>query len=305
MSGKTLPYSPNRRLGWLLMLTPYNRSDLSVPQREEYIASVKCLMNKPSKLSASEAPGAKSRYDDFLAAHIQQTPNIHNTANFLTWHRYFTWAFEQALRNECGYTGYQPYWNWDRYAKDPEHSPLFNGNASSLSGNSPRPGACVNTGPFADMKVNLGPGNSLRYNPRCLNRSISKENAAGTTADKTYALITRSNDITSFQNTMQTPWGVHAMGHFTVGGDPGGDIYTSPGDPYFYLHHCMIDRVYWLWQLQDLQTRLQSVGGNTGAGRPGTLNDLMNLGVNGGDVKLGSLLNTLGGNDGKFCYIYM
>ena len=23
-------------------------------------------------------------------------------------HRYFLWAYETALRNECGYTGYQP-----------------------------------------------------------------------------------------------------------------------------------------------------------------------------------------------------
>lgn len=28
--------------------------------------------------------------------------------NFLTWHRYFTWAYENALRKECGYEGYQP-----------------------------------------------------------------------------------------------------------------------------------------------------------------------------------------------------
>ena len=32
-------------------------------------------------------------------------------ANFLSWHRFFTYTYEQALRNECGYQGYQPYWN--------------------------------------------------------------------------------------------------------------------------------------------------------------------------------------------------
>ncbi|EJT78180.1 para-nitrobenzyl esterase [Gaeumannomyces tritici R3-111a-1] len=280
-------------------------SDLSVPQREEYIAAVRCIMTKPTKLSASEAPGARSRYDDFLVAHIQQTPNIHSTANFLAWHRYYTWGFEQALRNECGYTGYQPYWNWDRYAKDPENSPLFNGNASSLGGNSPRPGACVETGPFADIKVNLGPGNSLEFNPRCLTRDISKSNATHTTADKTFALITSSNDIRSFQDTMQVALGVHAMGHFTVGGDPGGDIFTSAGDIYFYVHHAMVDRVYWIWQMQDLENRLNAVGGDTSAGLPGSRDDMVNIGVNGGDVKLGSLLNTLGGKGGEFCYIYL
>lgn len=33
---------------------------------------------------------------------------IHGNGLFLTWHRYFVWAYEQALRNECGYRGYQP-----------------------------------------------------------------------------------------------------------------------------------------------------------------------------------------------------
>lgn len=28
--------------------------------------------------------------------------------NFASWHRYYTWAFEEALRNECGYKGAQP-----------------------------------------------------------------------------------------------------------------------------------------------------------------------------------------------------
>lgn len=33
---------------------------------------------------------------------------IHYTGNFLPWHRWFTWSYEKALRDECGYNGYQP-----------------------------------------------------------------------------------------------------------------------------------------------------------------------------------------------------
>jgi len=53
-------------------------------------------------------PGARSRFDDFVATHINQTLAIHYTGNFLAWHRYYTWLYEEALRNECGYTGNQP-----------------------------------------------------------------------------------------------------------------------------------------------------------------------------------------------------
>lgn len=35
------------------------------------------------------------------AADLQQ-------AIFLAWHRYFVWQYEKALREECGYKGYQP-----------------------------------------------------------------------------------------------------------------------------------------------------------------------------------------------------
>jgi tyrosinase len=45
----------------------------------------------------------QNRYDDFVAQHINQTLSIHGTGNFLTWHRYFTYGYEKALREECGY----------------------------------------------------------------------------------------------------------------------------------------------------------------------------------------------------------
>lgn len=65
-------------------------------------------MGKPSLLNQTLYPGAKTRYDDFVAVHINQTLSIHGTGNFLGWHRYFVYTYEQALRNECGYKGYQP-----------------------------------------------------------------------------------------------------------------------------------------------------------------------------------------------------
>lgn len=84
----------------------------------------------------------------------------------MTWHRYFTWAYEQALREECGYKGSQPYWAWNKYAADPLNSPIFDGSDTSMSGdgayvphNGPEVlqglvlppangGGCVKEGPF-------------------------------------------------------------------------------------------------------------------------------------------------------------
>ncbi|KAK3367888.1 hypothetical protein B0H63DRAFT_87371 [Podospora didyma] len=322
-------------------------SDLTETERKAYTSAVLCLMEKPGLMTA-QAPGAKSRFDDYVAIHIQQTPRNHGSAFFLPWHRYYLWHYENALRTECGYTGFQPYWNWDRYAKDPVSSPLFNGNESSMGGNgapstyngisipgAPKPydkipaagaGGCVTTGPFKNMSVNLGPlaptlnikanprSDGLGYNPRCLRRDVNKNSAAVTTANYTLELITKNTNHYWFQTVMegqfpQGKWGVHSGGHYTIGGDPGGDFYVSPGDPAFWLHHAMIDRVWWIWQLQDLNKRLAEISmtktmNNFPPSANGTLDDLSGLGILAPDVKVRELMNSMGGLGGKFCFIY-
>lgn len=51
---------------------------LSEGDKKDYIDAVLCLQSKPA-ISGALAPGAKSRYDDFVATHINQTLSIHGT----------------------------------------------------------------------------------------------------------------------------------------------------------------------------------------------------------------------------------
>jgi tyrosinase len=306
-------------------------------------------MQKPSKYDPAAAPGAKTRYDDFVAVHINQTISIHGTANFLSWHRWFVYTFEQALRNECGYKGWQPYWNWGRWANDPLNSPIFDGSDTSMSGNGAyaphnctpalptglncippgNGGGCIFSGPFANMSVNLGPvaptlqvaGNPpapslLAYNPRCVRRDITNwVSTRWTTEKNTTDLITQSGDIGTFQNTMQGDfakgfYGVHVGGHFTFAGDPGGDLFTSPGDPAFWLHHGQIDRVWWIWQNLDPAKRTHVIAGtltvnNTPPSRNGTLDDIIDLEVNAAALKIKDVVSTVGIGGGPQCYVYV
>lgn len=90
-------------------------------------------------------------------------------------------------------------------------------------------------------------------------------------------------------------------------GDPGGDIFTSPGDPAFFLHHAQIDRTWWIWQNQDLKNRQNAIAGtitlnNSPPSRNGTLQDYIYLGVNAPGIQIGDAMNTLAG---PFCYIYV
>ncbi|KAF2786397.1 Di-copper centre-containing protein [Melanomma pulvis-pyrius CBS 109.77] len=324
-------------------------STLSSKEKKSYIAAVQCLSTKPAKTPAALAAGAKNRYDDFVATHINQTLSIHGTGNFLSWHRYFTWIYEQALRNECGYTGYQPYYNWARWADNPVKSPMFDGSDTSMSGDGayvagrnntciPSPdacgislppgngGGCIKSGPFKDWKVNLGPVapvladytpnpefTGLGYNPRCLRRDISSAASQGWTQDEDVAdLIKNYKDFTSFSTRMQGDFangflGVHTAGHFTIGGDPGGDLFASPGDPAFYLHHAMIDRTWWTWQNLDLKTRQYAIGAtitvnNSPPSRNATLDDTIDAGYVGAPtITIRDASHTLAG---PFCYIY-
>ncbi|KAL5113696.1 hypothetical protein ACEQ8H_008425 [Pleosporales sp. CAS-2024a] len=326
---------------------------LTKAERKAYTDAVLCFQAKQAKTPASLVPGAKSRFDDWVATHINQTTTIHYTGTFLGWHRYFTWSYEQALRNECGYTGYQPYWNWAKTAASTlEKSPLLDGSDFSMSGNGalvggegqvnlggnglpdfwlPRGsgGGCVTSGPFQNMSVNLGPvqlglingttlsnGNGLSYNPRCLKRDLTDyANQHFANASSIASLILGAHDMDTFQNTMQgvpgsASIGVHGGGHYAMGGDPGRDLFTSPGDPLFYLHHSMIDRTWWIWQQLDPETRTGAAGiagTNTFLNSPPsantTLDTVIDLGYAASPaVKMADLMQTTAG---PLCYMYV
>lgn len=145
-------------------------------------------------------------------------------------------------------------------------------------------------------------------------------------------LLTNYDNILDFQNRMQGDFpaeylGVHAGGHFWVGGDPGkpptpflhqtlelfantrlsgGDLFASPGDPYFFLHHGQIDRTWSIWQNQDLKNRQNAIGGtNTLFNFPPsantTLEDFIDMGVNAPAIPIKRAMSTIGD---QFCYRY-
>ncbi|KAK1834076.1 hypothetical protein QBC39DRAFT_301341 [Podospora conica] len=328
---------------------------LSSTQKTAYINAVKCLQSKPAKTPSSLVPGAKSRFDDFVGTHINQTMTIHWTGNFLSWHRYYTWIYEKALQEECGYTGTQPYWNWGLSAiTGLANSPVFDGSATSLSGNgvfipntpdlilgvsvglppitlpSGSGGGCVTSGPFKTMSVNLGPaalelpgGGSyanpagpFAYNPRCLKRSLTDQiNRRYANASSILANILLPTNINAFQTRLQglggVEIGVHGGGHFAMGGDPGRDFFTSPGDPAFYLHHAMVDRVWWIWQSLNPSSRAAGASAIAGTrtflnmppSADATINDFIDAGYAGGSpIQIKDALDT---TKGPFCYVYL
>ncbi|RKK25299.1 hypothetical protein BFJ66_g9427 [Fusarium oxysporum f. sp. cepae] len=261
---------------------------LSSKEKHEYINSVKCLASKPSQTGNIYA-GAKSRFDDFQVSHIVNTDFIHYVGFFQAWHRMFIAQYEKDLRNLCCYNGAQPYWDWtldSKSVEDFENSPIFdaetgfggNGvfiNISSwtnvtrqVSGRTG--GGCVIDGPFAkgDFEVHAGPDNSTDYNPRCLSRDIAPEYGISKLNQTVVDWTLEAKDFFEFDQRVQggasaESQGYHGGGHLAIGGSLGemGDMYSSPGDPIFWLHHTNVDRLWDKWQRLDWPARKSDISG--------------------------------------------
>lgn len=130
-------------------------------------------------------------------------------------------------------------------------------------------GGCVEDGPFVDMTVIFGPGPNLEANPRCLARDFAPSLALEKlTADKV-GWVLEAEAFTEFDHRFQgvgievEGMTIHAGGHLSVGGDIGdiGNMYSSPGDPLFYLHHANLDRLWDQWQRVDFEARRADMGG--------------------------------------------
>lgn len=176
------------------------------------------------------------------------------------------------------------------------------------------------------MTVNLGPvsptqegetkvSTPLEYNPRCLKRDLSLYAASTWLTVPNLLNVTvgaAARSIATFQNELQGRFadgflGLHAAGHFVMGGDAG-DLYSSPVDPNFYLHHAMVDRVWWLWQALH-GDQAETVAGtitinNNPPSRDTSLDDPLDMGSFNAPVRpIRDLLNTLSGD--PLCYIYL
>ncbi|KAK0643408.1 hypothetical protein B0T16DRAFT_494448 [Cercophora newfieldiana] len=260
-----------------------NRGKLFDNEKVAYINAIKCLQTKPSK-TQHLYPGARSRYDDY--------------GSFHPWHRMMVRSFESDLRELCGYTGAQPYWDWSLDADLGAHSfvdsPVFrvntafggNGQFVEPDSSSPKPqrtgrlfpdlqvpdttgGGCVNGGPFANVTVNLGPGTSLTHNPRCLTRDFAPDLAITTLNSTVVEWALSASTFAEFDLRVQgSGTGLSDLkyatgGHFALGGNTGdlGSIYSSPSDPLFYLHYANIDRLWDKWQRAKWESRKGDISG--------------------------------------------
>ncbi|KAH6908712.1 hypothetical protein BKA70DRAFT_1385955 [Coprinopsis sp. MPI-PUGE-AT-0042] len=300
--------------------------DMTVEQRLDYIRAVKCLQSTPS---SSTRAGVVTRFDEFQAAHVDLTPQIHQVGQFLPWHRHYLTLYDKALREECAYNGPAAFWDWSRDADSlnlMSDSPVFdvttgfggNGVPGTYTPPSPQPqpdwvglppsglGAtgCVQTGPFKDMVVHLGPGDIV--DAHCLVRGIN-EIIKPTLTSSAVNLLYLIPEFERFRQQLENgllALSVHNGGHGLVGGEMS-NVFSSPGDPLFYLHHGNLDRIWWKWQNAKPSTRMYAISGNTNSSSPSspqlTLDYQMPFTTLSTPVRVENVMDT---NSAPWCFTY-
>lgn len=200
---------------------------------------------------------AEGIYDQFVLRHANAIMSaIHRCPAFLPWHRRFLWDFEKELQRVSGNSNLGvPYWNWPSGAAN---ASMWNGDLLGGDGNA---SGGVTSGPFRQgqwIVVNSS-GNSAGP----LQRDLGSGAPGGlpTTAELQQMLQATPYDSSpwnmssdpSFRNLIEG-WlsnsgpAFHNLGHVWVGGSmlP----MTSPNDPVFFMHHCMVDKMWHEWQLR-------------------------------------------------------
>ncbi|KAI0440817.1 hypothetical protein F4803DRAFT_456341 [Xylaria telfairii] len=283
----------------------YEWDNYSESDRQAFLSAIQCLVKKPA--SGKFSP-SKNRYEDIVRLHQSYAPNIHSrstsqqTHKFLLWHRYYVWAFEQILRDECGFDRAMPWWDEKKWAGKFAQATIFTPKYfGSLPGPTNGRGTCIYDGVFNGLQSNLGPGQTVN-NPHCVQRAVNEGITAQTGIDSYNTCMARTS-YPDFHSCVEFTF--HAQGHNGVGATMA-DAIASPGDPAFFMHHLYVDYVFRKWQIVDLsrRTTISGCAANDGC-PPLTLDTMIYMGNICGskcpDLPVRSILRTL---QGQFCYKY-
>lgn len=169
----------------------------------------------------------------------------HGQPAFLPWHRAYLHRFELALRS-TGHDVMLPWWDWVTVRRIPSayleiapgENPLQSVHINAQALEQGRRGE-VERGDIDAVRLARMPGTI---------REPGRGGSRLPTAKEIEAVMAYA-DFTSFTFKLED---YHGNVHVWVGGHMG-DIPFAAYDPIFWAHHCMIDRLWRMWQLRHPQ----------------------------------------------------
>ncbi|KAL0570309.1 hypothetical protein V5O48_011660 [Marasmius crinis-equi] len=225
------------------------------------------------------------------------------------------------LREECGYGGPYPYWDWtiDADANAVPTSPIWD-SRTGFGGNGVETGRseagyqkCVTDGPYSDLTLTIGAPPFARgpNMPHCLlrewnngQRDSNGEWVVGRMNPALYgseavAQATSRSTYRDFSAALEG--GPHSAVHNVISGDMSN--FFAPNDPMFFMHHANIDRIWAQWQGNNA-ARLNDYSGFNDARRtqPASIDDALPvLNLIDARPRVRDYMNTRAGN---MCYVY-
>jgi tyrosinase len=178
---------------------------------------------------------------DWYCWHHQRSRRARLPASlFLPWHRAYLLYFKNALRDQNA-NALLPWWDWTSLQSHSTFVPPAFG-APNVNGNSnPLYSARIyapTANPPLDRMTQRFPGDpSVLPSPDDINQ-----------------LITNATQFEDFSGQLED---IHDNIHGWTGGNNGvvggdmGNLAVAAYDPIFWSHHCMIDRIWYLWQLKN------------------------------------------------------
>jgi hypothetical protein len=194
----------------------------------------------------------------FKQDEIHAHTHVHNCPAFLPWHREFVNRFEASLR-EIDPDLSLHYWDWTQDPKDIPNANLgggqtgslnlftdkFMGSASGLAGD-----PWLTAGFYVPGAIPFRSDNEFDLNnnpfdpPRDITRNVGV--GAPVTAAQDDAIV----NATNFQDLNTKLTRAHNSAHGFIGGTIG-NPHTSFRDPFVFLLHSNVDRLFAMWQRKD------------------------------------------------------
>ncbi|KAM0316953.1 hypothetical protein ACHAO8_002756 [Botrytis cinerea] len=213
--------------------------------------------------------------------------------------------YENALKDDCSYTGTLPYWDWSLDWEDFSRAPIWGHDNFGSDGNldaeiSVGNGHCVIDGPFAGLTAMFYDND---YYPHCLSRGFKSgaemKDLGNLVRPGVVEDIMREGNFEAFAQRIEH------NAHRFVSGSIRGEFskFTGPYDPVFFLHHTNLDRLWWIWQMMDPKNRLQEYNGksNKDTLRRASLDDTLDMGGLRRNLAVADVMET---TSDLFCYQY-
>jgi tyrosinase len=173
--------------------------------------------------------------------HDRNSRTTVNAALFLPWHRAYLLYFERAIRDQAppGAKIGLPWWDWSSPRSHITFVPQAFRSATVNGQPNPLYRARI-VAPTANPPINRF---TRRFpgSPTLLPTPAFVDNLLN---------LTQYNDFTfQIEDLHDNIHGWTGGNNGTIGGDMG-SVATAAWDPIFWSHHCMIDRLWYMWQLR-------------------------------------------------------